>query len=233
MEAEADFAVDTFPGDRPQGAGSDQPDRENAFPIVGIGASAGGLEALEVFFTAMPSDSGMAFVVVQHLSPDFKSLMDELLGRRTSMAIHRVEDGMEVQPNAIYLIPPRKEMMIASRRLHLIDKDPSKSLSLPIDTFFRSLAQDCGEQAAAVVLSGTGSDGSRGVRAIHDAGGLVISQDERSAKFDGMPRSTIDTGVVDFVLPPEEIPNVLIKHARQELFPIAAEGARTERSAMA
>src|SRR5581483_10345007 len=116
------------------------------FTVIGIGASAGGLEALEQFFAAMPADSGMAFIVVQHLSPDFRSLMDELLGRRTAMAIHRVEDGMAVQPNAVYLIPPRKEMVIASRRLHLIDKDPGKSLSLPIDTFFRSLAQDCGEQ---------------------------------------------------------------------------------------
>jgi two-component system CheB/CheR fusion protein len=192
------------------------------FPVIGIGASAGGLEALEAFFSAMPPDSGMAFIIVQHLSPDFKSLMDELLRRRTTMAIHRVEEGMAVEPNAIYLIPPRKEMVIASRKLHLTDKDPNKSLSLPIDTFFRSLAQDCGEQAVGIVLSGTGSDGSRGARAIHELGGLVIAQDERTAQFDGMPRSVIDAGVADFVLPPQEIPEVLMRQAKQPR--ILAEG---------
>ncbi len=169
--------------------------------VVGVGASAGGLEALESFFQHMPADAGMAFVVVQHLSPDFKSLMDELLSRRTEIAIHRVEDGMAVEPNAIYLIPPKKEMIISGGRLLLTDKDPATGLSLPIDTFFRSLAQDCGERAVGIILSGTGSDGSRGIRAIHDAGGLVIAQSEDTAKFDGMPRSAVETGVVDLVLP--------------------------------
>lgn len=195
--------------------GGQESNSGNDFPVIGIGASAGGLEALEIFFSAMPADSGMAFIVIQHLSPDFKSLMDELLGRRTTMAVHRVEDGMSIEPNALYLIPPKKEMIIASRRLHLIDRDPNKSLSLPIDTFFRSLAQDCGDQAVGIVLSGTGSDGSRGVRSIHDAGGLVIAQDEQTAQFDGMPRSVIDTGVADFVVPPSEMPDVLMRHARQ------------------
>lgn len=203
------------------------------FPVIGIGASAGGLEALEAFFSAMPADSGMAFIVIQHLSPDFKSLMDELLGRRTSMAIHRVEDGMPIEPNAVYLIPPKKEMIIASRRLHLIDRDPSKSLSLPIDTFFRSLAQDCGDQAVGIVLSGTGSDGSRGVRTIHDAGGLVIAQDEQSAQFDGMPRSVIDTGVADFIVPPVEMPDVLLRHARQpRLLASSKDGYDADRNAL-
>jgi len=182
--------------------------------VVGVGASAGGLEALEIFFDNMRPDSGLAFVVVQHLSPDFKSLMDELLSRHTEIAIHRVEDGMVVEPNAIYLIPPKKEMIISGGRLLLTDKDPNQAISLPINTFFRSLAQDCGELAVGVVLSGTGSDGTRGIQAIHDAGGLVIAQSEETAKFDGMPRSAIETGVVDFTLPPEAIPDVLLDYVQ-------------------
>lgn len=187
------------------------------FYVVGVGASAGGLEALESFFQHMPADAGMAFVVVQHLSPDFKSLMDELLSRRTEIAIHRVADGMDVEPNAIYLIPPKKEMIISGGRLLLTDKDPTTGLSLPIDTFFRSLAQDYGERAVGIVLSGTGSDGSRGIRAIHDAGGLVIAQNEETAKFDGMPRSAVETGIVDLVLPPAAMAKVLLDYIQHPL----------------
>lgn len=180
--------------------------------MVGIGASAGGLEALETFFDHMPTDSGTAFVVVQHLSPDFKSLMDELLSRHTRLAIHRVTDGMLVEPNSIYLIPPKKEMIVSGGRLLLTDKDPSQPLPLPIDVFFRSLAQDAGHRAIGVILSGTGSDGSRGIRAIHEAGGLVFVQSPETAKFDGMPKSALDTGVVDYVLPPESIPAAIVRH---------------------
>jgi two-component system CheB/CheR fusion protein len=179
--------------------------------VIGIGASAGGLEALQQFFDKMPPDLGAAFVIVQHLSPDFKSMMDELLARHTSMAIHRVEDGMRLQPNAIYLIPPKKEMIISDRKLFLTDKDPSQSLSLLIDLFFRSLAQDLGDHAVGIVLSGTGTDGSRGIRDIHEAGGLLIAQSEESASFDGMPRAAIDTGIVDFVLPPQAMPDALVR----------------------
>ncbi|HEX6962042.1 MAG TPA: chemotaxis protein CheB, partial [Lacipirellula sp.] len=182
--------------------------------IVGIGASAGGLEALERLFKNMPADTELAFVIIQHLSPDFKSLMDELLARHTRMVIHRVEDGMPVEPNSIYLIPPRKEMIISGRRLLLTDKDPDQELSLPIDHFFRSLAQDVGRCAVAVVLSGTGSDGSRGIRDVHEVGGLVIAQSEETAKFDGMPKSAKDTGVVDLVLAPEEMPQAIIQHLK-------------------
>ncbi|MBA4106562.1 MAG: chemotaxis protein CheR [Pirellula sp.] len=180
--------------------------------VVGIGASAGGLESLERFFKNMPADSGLAFVVIQHLSPDFKSLMDELLARHTKMRIHRVENGMEVEANSIYLIPPKKEMIISGGRLLLTDKDPDQDLSLPIDHFFRSLAQDVGGCAVAIVLSGTGSDGSRGILEIHNAGGMVIAQSEESAKFDGMPKSARDTGIVDHILSPEEMPGELVKH---------------------
>src|SRR6266487_2262267 len=144
---------------------------------VGIGASAGGLEALERFFDNVPKDTGLAFVIIQHLSPDFKSLMDELLARHTHLPIKLVEDGMWVEPDHVYLIPPKKEMIISGGRLLLSERDPQQELSLPIDVFFRSLAQDCGRRAVAIVLSGGGSDGSRGVRDVHDAGGLVIVQD--------------------------------------------------------
>ena len=177
--------------------------------VVGIGASAGGLEALEHFFDNVPTKTGMAFVVVQHLSPDFKSLMDELLARRTELPISLVEDGMVVEPDHVYLIPPKKEMIISGGRLLLSERDREQELTLPIDVFFRSLAQDCGRRAIAVVLSGGGSDGSRGIRDVHEAGGLVVVQDVESAQFDGMPKTARDAGVADCVLPPQEMPGVL------------------------
>src|SRR3954462_11460813 len=168
--------------------------------VVGVGASAGGLEALQRLFEHMPRTGGFAFVVIQHLSPDFRSLMDELLSPHTELRVVRAEDGVEVEADTIYLMPPKHEMTISGGRLCLTERDPSGGLFLPIDTFFRSLAEDLGGRAVAVVLSGTGSDGSRGIRAVHEAGGLVAAQTEDSAKFDGMPRSAVDTGVVDVVL---------------------------------
>jgi two-component system, chemotaxis family, CheB/CheR fusion protein len=195
--------------------------------VVGVGASAGGLDALEQLFAAMPVDSGMAFVVVQHLSPDFKSVMDELLGRRTAIPIHLVEDGVRVEPNHIYLIPPKKEMIISGGALLLSDKGASQELTLPIDLFFRSLAQDVGHRAVGIVLSGAGSDGARGIRDIHAAGGLVLCQDEDSASFDGMPRSARDTGVVDHVLGPGSMPDVLLEHLRREAMPDVDEPSRS------
>jgi two-component system CheB/CheR fusion protein len=191
--------------------------------IVGIGASAGGLEALEHFFDAVPTDSGMAYVLVQHLSPDFRSLMDELLARHTELPIRLVEDGMVVLAGHVYLIPPKKEMIISGGRLLLSERDRQQhELSLPIDVFFRSLAQDCGRRAIAVVLSGGGSDGSRGIRAVHEAGGLVVVQDTESAQFDGMPKTARDAGVADWVLPPGEMPRILAEHARRHAAPAPA-----------
>ncbi|HEX4446270.1 MAG TPA: chemotaxis protein CheB, partial [Polyangiaceae bacterium] len=190
---------------------------------MGIGASAGGLEALERFFDAVPPDSGMAYVLVQHLSPDFRSLMDELLARHTALPIQLVEDGMVVRPGNVYLIPPKKEMIISGGRLLLSERDRQQhELSLPIDVFFRSLAQDCGRRAIAVVLSGGGSDGSRGIRAVHDAGGVVVVQDTESAQFDGMPKTARDAGVADWVLPPGEMPRVLVEHAQRHHAPLPA-----------
>ena len=178
--------------------------------VVGIGASAGGLEAIEAFFKAMPVDSGMAFVVIQHLSPDYKSLMVELLSRKTDIPVHRAEDGMVVEPNHIYLIPPKKNLSIFHGKLLLEDQKQREGINLPVDIFLRSLAEDQGEHSVGVILSGTGSDGTRGVRAIKEWGGLVMVQDEASAKFDGMPRAAASTGVADFVLPPEEMPAQLV-----------------------
>jgi two-component system CheB/CheR fusion protein len=158
----------------------------------------------------------MAFVVIQHLSPDFKSLMDELLARHTDLPIHLVEDGMLVEADHVYLIPPKKEMIISGGRLLLSERDRQQELTLPIDVFFRSLAQDCGRRAVAIVLSGGGSDGSRGIKDIHEAGGLVMVQDVETAQFDGMPKTARDAGVATFVLAPQEMPHVLVEHVKTE-----------------
>lgn len=188
--------------------------------VVGIGASAGGLEAIERFFDHVPEDSGLTFVVVQHLSPDFKSLMDELLARHTKLPIHRVEDGMAIQPNAIYLIPRKKNMVLSFGKLMLTDQDQKPGPNLPIDIFFQSLAQDMGDHAVGVVLSGTGSDGSRGLKEIHEAGGLVIVQDPETASFDGMPKAALATGVADCVLPPDAMPDKILQYVQH---PVRAE----------
>jgi two-component system, chemotaxis family, CheB/CheR fusion protein len=188
------------------------PKKEPARFIVALGASAGGLEALERFFDKMPPDTGVAFVVIQHLSPNFKSLMDELLARKTRIPIHRVEHNMEVLADAIYLIPPKKEMVISEGRLQLYDKEQGQHISLPIDRFFHSLAEQFQDRSIGIILSGTGSDGARGVRDIRSAGGLVLVQAPSSAKFDGMPNSAVQTGAVDMVLTPEEMPGALLKY---------------------
>ena len=181
---------------------------------VAVGASAGGLEAIELFFSHMPPESGLGFVVIQHLSPDYKSLMVELLSKKTLMPVHRAEDGMLVLPNHVYLIPPKKNLTIFHGKLLLSEQDHSKGVNLPIDVFLRSLAEDQSEKAVAIILSGTGSDGTRGVRAIKEYGGMVMVQSEESAKFDGMPRAAIATGLVDFVLPPDQMPGQLLSFAK-------------------
>ncbi|MEI7849868.1 MAG: chemotaxis protein CheB, partial [Chloroflexota bacterium] len=178
--------------------------------VVGIGASAGGLEALQDFFKNAPVYSGLAFVVIQHLSPDYKSLMDELLARQTAIPIHIATDGMAVERDNIYLIPPRKNISIFHDQLFLEDQGSRKGLNLPVDIFFRSLALEKGKNAVGIILSGTGSDGTLGTRAIKEAGGMVMVQDEKSAKFDGMPRSSISTGLVDYILSPDKMPEALV-----------------------
>ncbi len=182
--------------------------------VVAIGASAGGLEAIQEFFRAMPTDSGLAFVVIQHLSPDYRSLMDELLARYTRMRILKAEENMPVEANTVYLIPPRKNLRIFHDRLLLEDQNLRKGLNLPIDIFFRSLAAEKGKLAIGIILSGTGSDGALGTRAIKEAGGMIMVQDDATAKFDGMPHSSISTGLVDYVLPPSQMPDELLNYLK-------------------
>ncbi|MBK8510301.1 MAG: chemotaxis protein CheB [Candidatus Competibacter sp.] len=181
---------------------------------VAVGASAGGLEAIELFFSHMPPENDLGFIVIQHLSPDYKSLMVELLSKKTLMPVNRAEDGMVVLPNHVYLIPPKKNLTIFHGKLLLSEQDHSKGVNLPIDVFLRSLAEDQNEKAVAIILSGTGSDGTRGVRAIKEYGGMAMVQSEESAKFDGMPRAAIATGLADFVLPPEQMPGQLLSFAK-------------------
>ena len=179
---------------------------EDSFFVVGIGASAGGLNALEEFFEQMPVDSGAAFVVVQHLSPDFKSLMKELLARRTNMPIHLVTEGMRLQPNSIYLIPPGKNLILKGCNLHLLkQKRDSLHLNFPINILFESLAKNCGQKAVGIIFSGTGSDGTKGIEAIDEAGGSTLVQDPATAEFDGMPSQAIATGIVEQILSPRKL----------------------------
>jgi two-component system CheB/CheR fusion protein len=184
---------------------------------VGVGASAGGLEALQDFFKAMPVDSGMVFIVIQHLSPDYKSLMDELLARQTDIPIRIAADGMMTEVNTIYLIPPKHNLSIFHGKLFLEEQKERKGLNLPIDIFFRSLAADKGKNSVGVILSGTGSDGALGIRTIKEAGGMVLVQDEKSAKFDGMPRSAVATGLVDYILPPAKMAEELMNYIEHPL----------------
>jgi len=185
------------------------------FPIVGIGASAGGLAAFEAFFSGMPANANpdMAFVLVQHLAPDHKSILTELVKRYTRMKVLEVKDGMVVEPNCAYIIPPGRDMAFIGGTLELLEPAAPRGQRLPIDFFFRSLAQDQRERAICIVLSGTGSDGALGVRAIKGEGGMVMAQNPESTEYDGMPRNAIATGLVDYVLPPAEMPPQLIAYA--------------------
>jgi len=185
-----------------------------SFPVVGIGASAGGLAAFEAFFSGMPAatDPGMAFVLVQHLDPNHKSILTDLIRRYTRMRVFEVEDGMAVQPNCAYIIPPNRDMAFLNGRLQLMEPASPRGQRLPIDFFFRSLAQDQRERGICIVLSGTGSDGTLGVRAIKGEGGMVMVQNPESTEYDGMPRSAIATGLVDYVLPAAEMPAQIIAY---------------------
>lgn len=180
---------------------------EPGFPIVGLGASAGGLAAFESFFSGVPSTAtGVAIVLVQHLDPDHKSLLTELVKRYTRMEVFEVKDGMTLRPECVYIIPPGKDLAVLGGTLQLLEPSEPRGRRLPIDFFFQSLAQDRGEKAVAVVLSGTGSDGTLGIRSVKAAGGLVLAQSPDTTEYDGMPASALATGLVDFELPPNEMP---------------------------
>src|SRR5665647_1374977 len=180
------------------------------FPIVGIGASAGGLEALEQFFENMPKDCGMAFVIIQHLDPTRIGIMPELLQRITPMKVVQVVDRIKVKPNCVYVIPPNKSMSMLNGALYLFEPVETHGLRLPIDVFFRSLADDRQEKSIGIILSGMGSDGSLGMKAIKEKNGAVLVQEPGSAKFDSMPRNAIQSVVVDIVAPATELPAKLI-----------------------
>lgn len=185
------------------------------FPIVGIGASAGGLEALEKFFINMPHDSDISFVIVMHFDPKAKSVMVEILRGYTKMEVFQVEDGTKIEPNRVYIIPPNKDMAILNRTLHLYEPVMSKGIRHPIDFFFRSLADDQKENSICIILSGTGTEGTLGLEAIKGEGGMVIVQSMESAAYDGMPRSAIATELVDYILSPEKMPENLVSYINQ------------------
>jgi two-component system CheB/CheR fusion protein len=207
-------------------------EEEASVPVVGIGASAGGLDAFRKFFVNMPPDSGMAFVLVQHLSSPHTSLLDDLVRRYTQMEVYLVIDGIKVQPNCTYVIPPDKDLALLNGRLYLMEPEAERGLRLPINYFFRSLAQDQGERAICIVLSGTGSDGTLGVKAVKEVGGMTMAQDVSTTQYDGMPRSAVATGLVDFVLPPEEMPEQLLAYISHtlsaEVEPVTLEPTTTE-----
>jgi two-component system CheB/CheR fusion protein len=185
------------------------------FPIIGMGASAGGLDALEKFFKNMPPDSGAAFVIISHLSPDQKSLMPEILQKHTKMLIYQIEEGMNIKPNHIYVIPPNQDAVLKDGTLHLIAPYISKGIRHPIDVFFRSLADAQAEKAICVILSGTGTEGTLGLKAVKAEGGIVIAQQPESATYDGMPASAIGTGLVDYIASPEEMPGQIIEYIKR------------------
>src|SRR6266436_1108310 len=191
------------------------PSRPEDFLVVGLGASAGGLEALSKLFDALPPDTGMAFVLIQHLDPTHKSMMVGLLAGHTSMKVLEAAEDMPIERDQVYVMPPGVYLSICAGAFRLTQPRERHGARMPFDFFLRSLAVDCGERAVCAVLSGSGGDGSLGLTAIHDKGGLVIVQDPKEAAHDGMPRSAIMTGAADLVLPVAEIPAALVKFGRQ------------------
>ena len=204
----------------PDAEGTSRP--RTTLPIIGIGASAGGLEAFEAFFIAMPADAGLAFILVPHLDPTHISIMPELIQKRTRMQVLQIKDGMRLEPNTVYVVPPNQDLALLNSTLQLMELRRPRGANLPIDRFLRSLARDQGPNAVAIILSGTGSDGTLGVKAIKGEAGMVMVQDEQSAKYDGMPRNAIATGVADYILPPAEMPGQLIKYLRHVVQPTTA-----------
>jgi two-component system, chemotaxis family, CheB/CheR fusion protein len=200
----------------------------NSFYVAGIGASAGGLDALERFFGNMPEKSGMAFIVVSHLDPNHISIMPELIQKCTKMKIFQAEDGMKVNPNNVYVAPANRDLAILHGTIQLIEPPEAHGFRLPIDFFFKSLSADLGEKAICIILSGMASDGTAGLKAIKNELGMVMVQDPESAKFDGMPTSAIKTGLADYILPPEEMPAQLINFINQKVKGVLSDTAITD-----
>jgi two-component system CheB/CheR fusion protein len=192
-------------------APNSQQDTSYTFPIVGIGASAGGLEAFTQLLTHLPIDTDMAFVLVQHLDPNHKSLLEQILSRATRMQVHQVVDSMSVEPNHVYVIPPNKQMVISQGLLKLAPRDKVFGVAMTVDMFFLSLAKECGNKAIAVVLSGADGDGAIGAKAVKAAGGITFAQCEDTAQVSSMPNTAVATGHVDFILSPQAIAEELVK----------------------
>ena len=199
---------------------------------MGIGASAGGLAAFEAFFSGLPENvnPGVAFVIIQHLDPKHKSILSTLIGRYTNLPVYEIEEGMDVRPNCIYVIPPNKDLIYREGLLHLLEPIEPHGHRMPIDFFFRSLAEEKKEQAIGIVLSGTGSDGTLGIRSIKAEGGIVMAQAPESSEYDSMPRSVIDTGLADYILPPKEMPAQIIAYITQAFGKASRPATRTEDS---
>ena len=187
-------------------------DRADGFPVVGIGASAGGLEAFRKLLDGLPALTGMASILVQHLDPHHESLLVDLLTGHTAMTVKQAEDGMQIEPEHVYVIPPGCYLSVRAGTLHLSEPNARHGARLPFDFLLQSLAAEYGPRTICVILSGTGLDGCQGIRAVRDQGGLTIVQDPNEAGFDGMPRNAIATGLVDLVLPIAKIPAALIGH---------------------
>ncbi|MEW6753786.1 MAG: chemotaxis protein CheB [Candidatus Latescibacterota bacterium] len=216
------------PGAAPQGAASGDPHGARVpLAVVGIGASAGGLDALKELFLAMPRDSGMAFVVVQHLEPAHESQMAEILGRYTRLQVTQAAEGALVQADCVYTIPAGKSLSIDAGRLRLCEPLERHGMRMAIDVFLRSLAEDQREKAVGIILSGSGTDGTHGVRAVRSAGGTCMAQDPRTAQFDAMPRSAISTGLVDCVLPAGQMPQALLAYVRHSRASLARSAGGT------
>lgn len=191
-----------------------QASSKNGLLVVAVGASAGGIESFAELMNNLPADTGMAFVLIQHLDPKHHSLLTELIARHTKMAVEEVVDGAVVEPNHVYVIPPNATMTIANKTLRLVRREPSSGLHMPIDRFLRSLAETHGERAIGVILSGSGADGTLGMAEIRAHGGVTFAQEGATARYDGMPRSVIAAGCVDYVLPPGEIASELARIAQ-------------------
>lgn len=184
------------------------------FPVIGMGASAGGLEAFEQFFSNLPADSGMAFVLVPHLDPGHASMLTEILQRTTTMPVAEAKDQMAVEPDHVYVIPPNRDMTIFHGTLQLSVPETPRGQRMAIDFFLRSLAEEQGEKAIGVILSGTGTDGTLGLRAIQGAGGVTFVQEPSNAKYDGMPLSAVQNGLATYVLPVDRMPDQLRSYVR-------------------
>lgn len=187
--------------------------------IIAIGASAGGLEAIHEFFDHMPANTGFTFVVIQHLSPDHKSLLVELVGKHTNMQVLEATHDLELFRDRVYIIPNKKLMTIKGNKLKLADKVKDKLPNTAIDTFLFTLAREKREKAIGIILSGTGTDGTKGAEAIKEGGGMVIVQDPETAKFDGMPKSAITSGNADLILPPAKMPREVTNYVVQIQLP--------------